>query len=129
MGYGAFDYRPKLKDVDKPTLVIVGEHDRTTTPRASRVLHEGIQGSELVVIHLGNVLAIELVAAGCRCIKTTEHIHERRFTAPARPHDGKIFVAAYLQGHTAQRAHDFLAHDVVFGDILNVDHNRAERSD
>ena len=50
MGYGAFDYRPKLKDVDKPTLVIVGEHDRTTTPRASRVLHEGIQGSELVVI-------------------------------------------------------------------------------
>jgi proline iminopeptidase len=49
-GYGAFDYRPKLKEVDKPTLVIVGEHDRTTTPRASRVLHEGIQGSELVVI-------------------------------------------------------------------------------
>jgi proline iminopeptidase len=50
MGYGAFDYRPKLKDVDKPTLVIVGEHDRTTTPRAARVLHEGIQSSELVVI-------------------------------------------------------------------------------
>jgi proline iminopeptidase len=50
MGYGAFDYRPKLKDVDKPTLVIVGEYDRTTTPRASRVLHEGIPGSELVVV-------------------------------------------------------------------------------
>src|SRR5919204_4668476 len=49
-GYGDFDYRPKLKDVDKPTLVIVGEYDRTTTPRAARVLHEGIQGSELVVI-------------------------------------------------------------------------------
>jgi proline iminopeptidase len=50
IGYGAFDYRPKLKDVDKPTLVIVGEYDRTTTPRASRVLHEGIQGSELHVV-------------------------------------------------------------------------------
>ena len=50
MGYGAFDYRPKLKDVDKPTLVIVGEHDRTTTPRAARVLHDEIQGSELVAI-------------------------------------------------------------------------------
>ena len=50
MGYGAFDYRAKLKGVDKPTLVIVGEHDRTTTPRAARVLHDGIQGSELVVI-------------------------------------------------------------------------------
>jgi len=39
MGYGAFDYRPRLKDVDKPTLVIVGEHDRTTTTRAAQVLH------------------------------------------------------------------------------------------
>jgi proline iminopeptidase len=49
-GYGAFDYRPRLKDVDKPTLVIVGEYDRTTTPRAAGVLHEGIPNSELVVI-------------------------------------------------------------------------------
>jgi proline iminopeptidase len=50
IGYGAFDYRPKLQDVHKPTLVIVGEHDRTTTPRASQVLHAGIPNSELVVI-------------------------------------------------------------------------------
>jgi proline iminopeptidase len=49
-GYGDFDYRPNLSRVDKPTLVIVGEHDRTTTPRAARVLHDGIAGSELVVI-------------------------------------------------------------------------------
>ncbi len=50
MGYGAFDYRPKLKDVDKPTLVIVGEYDRTTTTRAARVLHEGIPDSELHIV-------------------------------------------------------------------------------
>jgi proline iminopeptidase len=50
IGYGEFDYRPKLKEVAKPTLVIVGEHDRTTTPRAARVLHEEIPNSELVVI-------------------------------------------------------------------------------
>ena len=49
-GYGAFDYGPKLQDVHKPTLVIVGEYDRTTTPRAARILHEGIPNSELVVI-------------------------------------------------------------------------------
>jgi proline iminopeptidase len=48
--YGAFDYRPKLSSVRKPTLIVVGEHDRTTTPRAARVLHEGIPNSELVVI-------------------------------------------------------------------------------
>ena len=60
MGYGGFDYGPKLKDVAKPTLIIVGEHDRTTTPRASRVLHEGIQGSELVVIpEAGHMTLVE----------------------------------------------------------------------
>jgi proline iminopeptidase len=50
IGYGAFDYRPKLKDVAKPTLLIVGDHDRTTTPRAARALHEEIPNSELAVI-------------------------------------------------------------------------------
>jgi len=50
IGYGAFDYRPKLSSVRKPTLILVGEYDRTTTPRAARVLHEGIPNSELVVI-------------------------------------------------------------------------------
>lgn len=50
MGYGDFDYPSQLERVRKPTLVLVGEHDRTTTPRAARVLHEGIAGSELVVI-------------------------------------------------------------------------------
>jgi proline iminopeptidase len=45
-GYGDFDYTPDLGRVSKPTLVLVGVHDRTTTPRAARVLHEGIPGSE-----------------------------------------------------------------------------------
>jgi len=49
-GYGDFDYVPQLGRVSKPTLVVVGEHDRTTTPRAARVLHEGIVGSGLVVV-------------------------------------------------------------------------------
>ena len=50
IGYGAFDYRPKLGGVAKPTLILVGEYDRTTTPRAARVLHEGIPNSQLVVL-------------------------------------------------------------------------------
>jgi pimeloyl-ACP methyl ester carboxylesterase len=49
-GYGDFDYLPELGRVRKPVLVIVGEHDRTTTTRAARALHEGIEGSELVVV-------------------------------------------------------------------------------
>ena len=31
-------------------LVIVGEHDRTTTPRAARVLREGIADGRLAVV-------------------------------------------------------------------------------
>jgi proline iminopeptidase len=50
IGYGDFDYTSLLSDVSRPTLVIVGDEDRTTTPRAARVLHEGIPGSELVVL-------------------------------------------------------------------------------
>src|SRR5918911_88717 len=50
IGYGDFDYRPRLREVRRPALVVVGEHDRTTTPRAARVLHEGIEGSELVLV-------------------------------------------------------------------------------
>jgi len=45
-GYGDFDYTPDLGKVSKPTLILVGDHDRVTTPRANRVLHEGIAGSE-----------------------------------------------------------------------------------
>lgn len=50
VGYGDFDFTPDLGRVQKPTLVIVGEKDRTTTTRAARVLHGGIAVSELVVV-------------------------------------------------------------------------------
>jgi pimeloyl-ACP methyl ester carboxylesterase len=50
VGYGDFDFTPDLGRVEKPTLLVVGEKDRTTTTRAARVLHEGIAGSELVVV-------------------------------------------------------------------------------
>jgi proline iminopeptidase len=50
VGYGDFDYIQDLRRIDRPTLVVVGELDRTTTPRAARVLAEGIPGAELVVI-------------------------------------------------------------------------------
>lgn len=51
IAYGDFDYTPDLNRVEKPTLVIVGEQDRTTTTRAARLLHDGIPGSELVILH------------------------------------------------------------------------------
>jgi proline iminopeptidase len=69
-GYGDFDYTPHLERVSKPTLVVVGEDDRTTTPRAARVLHHGIRGSELVVIpgvgHMSYVEAPDAYLDGVR---------------------------------------------------------------
>jgi pimeloyl-ACP methyl ester carboxylesterase len=50
VGYGDFDFLPKLAEVHKPVLVIVGEHDRTTTPRAAHALHGGLPNSELVLV-------------------------------------------------------------------------------
>jgi pimeloyl-ACP methyl ester carboxylesterase len=70
VGYGDFDYTPELGKVAKPTLVIVGELDRTTTPRAARVLHEGIPDSELVVVpgvgHMSMVEAPEAYIGAVR---------------------------------------------------------------
>lgn len=46
----AIEYEAQLGKISKPTLVITGEQDRTCTPRASRDLHAGIPGSELVIV-------------------------------------------------------------------------------
>ena len=50
VGYGDFEFTPDLGRVQNPTLLVVGEKDRTTTTRAASILHEGITGSELVVV-------------------------------------------------------------------------------
>ena len=60
VGYGEFDFQPKLADVHKPVLVIVGENDRTTTPRAARALHDGLPKSELVLVpNAGHMCFVE----------------------------------------------------------------------
>jgi proline iminopeptidase len=63
-GYGGFDFAADLGRVSKPTLVLVGAEDRTTTPRAARVLHEGIPGSELAVLEgAGHMSMVEAQSA------------------------------------------------------------------
>jgi 3-oxoadipate enol-lactonase len=53
------DVLDRLKEIDCPTLVIVGEQDHGTPPEMARAIHENLRGSELVVIpsaaHLSNV--------------------------------------------------------------------------
>lgn len=70
VGYGDFDFAPYLHHVRRPVLVIVGEHDLVTTPRAARVLHQGIADSELHVVrgagHMSFVEAQEAYLAVVR---------------------------------------------------------------
>ena len=49
-GIAQFDNRAHLKDIRRPTLVMVGEQDILTPPYLSRALAEGIPGAELEVL-------------------------------------------------------------------------------
>ena len=52
------NHYPDLERIDTPTLVVVGEHDEVTPPRASERLAKGIAGARLEIIadagHLAN---------------------------------------------------------------------------
>ena len=55
----ALDLTDRISAIRIPTLVVVGEEDQGTPVAASRVIHERIKGSELVIIpaaaHLSNM--------------------------------------------------------------------------
>jgi pimeloyl-ACP methyl ester carboxylesterase len=52
------DSRPTLATIKVPTLIVVGEGDQITPPDAAREMHDGIAGSELVVVPRGGHLAL-----------------------------------------------------------------------
>jgi proline iminopeptidase len=46
----SMEYEESLDRIRKPVLILAGEHDRTTTPRAAREMHAAIADSELLLI-------------------------------------------------------------------------------
>jgi proline-specific peptidase len=57
--YG-IEFEDRLGTVNKPTLVLTGEYDRTCTPRAARDIAAGIPGSELVIFpNAGHMTYVE----------------------------------------------------------------------
>jgi 3-oxoadipate enol-lactonase len=58
------NHTPRLHEIDCPTLVIVGENDPSTPVSESKVLHERINDSSLVVLpnarHLSNIEQADL---------------------------------------------------------------------
>ncbi|KAK8861755.1 hypothetical protein IAR55_002578 [Kwoniella newhampshirensis] len=49
-----FDYRPSLKEITAPTLIIVGERDWICPPSQSEIIHNGIPNSKLLVVPNAN---------------------------------------------------------------------------
>ncbi|NWB99624.1 alpha/beta fold hydrolase [Pseudomonas gingeri] len=45
-----FDYRPILRDIVVPTLIVVGDNDEITPPVESEMIHQSIPHSSLVVL-------------------------------------------------------------------------------
>ena len=76
---------------------------------------------EFVIVHGRYVLAVKLVTSGSGGVEATKHVHERRFATAAWPHDRDVLVVVNLKRDPAQSPHDFFAHHVVLGDVLDVD--------
>src|SRR6266576_6363044 len=76
---------------------------------------------EFVIVHGRYVLAVKLVTSGSGGVEATKHVHERRFATAAWPHDRDVLVAVNLKRDPAQSPHDFFAHHVVLGDVLDID--------
>jgi proline iminopeptidase len=47
---GEFDLRPRLREIEVPTLVIAGEHDRSVTPQRAKETAEALPNSALVMM-------------------------------------------------------------------------------
>jgi pimeloyl-ACP methyl ester carboxylesterase len=46
----AFDSRPRLAEIECPTLIVAGSDDQAVPMHHAKMLHDGIRGSKLVVI-------------------------------------------------------------------------------
>jgi pimeloyl-ACP methyl ester carboxylesterase len=67
----AIELEDRLGEVDKPTLVITGEYDRTCTPRAARDVAAGIRNAELVIIPgAGHMAFVEEPELYCDAVRS-----------------------------------------------------------
>ena len=66
----AFNMTPRLREIETPTLILVGRHDFIAPPSQAERLHEGIAHSELVVFEeSGHYPFVEEAQKFCSCIR------------------------------------------------------------
>lgn len=56
---GRSDLSGSLSRICVPTLIIAGEHDPATTVADARIMHEGITGSELLILPVSHISNVE----------------------------------------------------------------------
>ena len=71
---------------------------------------------QLVILHGGHILAVQIIRSGSRHIQASQHIHQRRLSRTGMPDDCHKFTFFYLQAHMIQCA------DFILPRIVNLTH-------
>ena len=68
--------------------------------------------AQLVVVHIGNILAVENICSACHNVKQSEHIHQRGFARAGVTDDGNEVALIYAKINAVKRP------DLVFARIV-----------
>ena len=77
--------------------------------------------SQLVVVHLADLLLVEKVGALAGCVEAADQVHQRRLAGTRRPHDGDVLAAFDRDRDTLERVNLLIAHDVGLPQISRLD--------
>ena len=78
----------------------------------------GPNPGELIVVHAGDVVAAEVIAAVAGAIEAAQQVEQRALAGAGRPHDGDVIPLRHVERHAAQGADGFALEDVI---LANVD--------
>ena len=76
---------------------------------------------EFVVVELGDVMAVEPIAAVGRGIEAADEVHQRGLAGAGRAHDGDVLVVADADVDAAEGVDLLVAHLVGFPDVVGDD--------
>ena len=81
---------------------------------------------QLVVVHLGDVVAAEEIAAGGRPVEAAQQVEQRALAGARRAHDRDVVALGHVERHAAERVHRLARKDVVLAQIANRGGERGD---
>src|SRR6185503_8284849 len=67
---------------------------------------------QLIVIHVADQVAVEVIQAGGRAVQTADQVHQGRFSGAGRTHDGDVFALLDLDVDARHGMDGLIPHDV-----------------